>query len=95
MKLNLRSVQRMLVVVAALMTCAACSPFVDRPKLQVSIPADCEQLAKQVPLPAVTMEDDVKASEARHRAALVEANKNLSATGRCQARVRARFANGG
>lgn len=58
----------------------------------MQIPRDCEDLAKEVPLPPVAKGQSAKVSVAKHRAALGEANGNLKATRECQAHQRRRFA---
>jgi hypothetical protein len=76
-------------------TLTACAGLPGSPgKVSVQIPRDCENLAKTVPYPAVTKGQSAKASVARHRAALGQANGNLKATHDCQVSQRERFANG-
>ncbi|MGB3043674.1 MAG: hypothetical protein WBB98_10810 [Xanthobacteraceae bacterium] len=58
----------------------------------VQIPRECEDLAQEVPYPPVYLKQSAKASEARHRAALKQANENLSATRQCQEQQRLRYA---
>jgi hypothetical protein len=61
----------------------------------VQIPRDCEDLAQEVPYPPIYLKQSAKASEARHRAALKQANGNLRATRQCQEQQRQRFAGEG
>lgn len=85
-------------VAAALLmttTLTACAGLPGSPaKVTVQIPRDCENLAKPVPYPTITKGQSAKASVARHRAALGQANGRLEATHDCQASQRERFANG-
>jgi hypothetical protein len=75
------------------MTCAGCKTLGDSPSAPaVQIPRDCEDLAKEVPYPPVTKGQSAKASVAKHRAALGQANGNLKATRECQTHQRQRFA---
>ena len=76
-------------------TLTACAGLPGSPtKASVQIPRDCEDLAKPVPYPGVTKGQSAKASVARHRAALGQANGRLEATHDCQVSQRERFANG-
>lgn len=74
-----------------MMTLSACGSFV---KPEVSLPQDCERLARQVPAPAMKAGDDARAALARHRAALATADARLRATADCQRRLRERYAKG-
>lgn len=60
----------------------------------VQIPRDCENLARTVPYPSVSVGMNPKVALARHRSALGQANGNLKATHECQVSQRERFANG-
>ncbi len=57
-----------------------------------NIPAACEQLARGVGVPGVSEGQDARVVAARHRAALVKANKRLAATRRCQEQMRQEYA---
>jgi hypothetical protein len=78
---------------AVTLTACATSPASQR--VAVQIPRDCEDLARTVPYPAVTVGMSAKVAMARHRAALGQANGNLVATRECQQRQREVFAAGG
>lgn len=56
-----------------------------------NLPAACEQLARGVGLPSVAEGQDARVVAARHRAALVKANKRLEATRRCEAQMRQEY----
>ncbi|CAM5400683.1 hypothetical protein AFEL58S_02030 [Afipia felis] len=74
---------------------AACTGLPDSPtRASLQIPRDCENLAEPVPYPPVSKGQNAKASVARHRAALGQANGRLEATRDCQVAQRERFANG-
>lgn len=76
--------------------CGGCATSPNSPSIaRVQIPRDCEDLAKEVPYPAVLLKQSAKVSEARHRAALKSANLNLRSTRECQARQRQHFAGEG
>lgn len=78
-----------------LATLTACATSPGSPtRASVQIPRDCENLAQPVPYPAVNQGQSAKASVARHRAALGQANGRLEATRDCQAQQRERLANG-
>lgn len=73
--------------------CGGCATLPNSPSApRVQIPRDCEDLAQEVPYPPVYLKQSAKASEARHRASLKQANKNLSATRQCQEQQRLRYA---
>lgn len=77
------------------MTLTACATSPGSPtRASIQIPRDCEDLAQPVPYPPVALKGNAKASVARHRAALGQANGRLEATRDCQAQQRERFANG-
>ncbi len=82
-----------ILMIATLTACAASPGSPSKPAVQ--IPRDCEELAKTVPYPPVAKGQNAKASVARHRAALGQANGNLEATRECQAAQRERFAREG
>ncbi len=73
--------------------CGGCATLPNSPTTPtVQISRDCEDLAQEVPYPPVYLKQSAKVSEARHRAALKQANGNLRATRQCQERQRQRFA---
>jgi hypothetical protein len=59
--------------------------------LQRNIPSTCDQLARGVGVPTVNEGQDARVVAARHRAALVKANKRLEATRRCEAQLRQEY----
>jgi hypothetical protein len=56
-----------------------------------NIPAACEQLARGVGVPTVNEGQDARVVAARHRAALVKANKRLEAARKCEAQLRQEY----
>lgn len=84
-----------LLALSTTLTFAGCATSrIDPAKPAVQIPRDCENLAQPVPYPGLAKGQSAKASLARHRAALGQANGRLSATHACQANQRERFAKG-
>jgi len=62
--------------------------------LERTLPTACEGLATAVPLPSVTKGDDMRAVAARHRAALVQANRRLDSSRKCNTQVRTDYRGG-
>lgn len=82
-----------LALVVSLMTIlSGCTGYGSAP-LSIQLPADCQQLAKTVPLPAIKKGDDIRSLLARHRAGLVKANANLDAVRNCEAKLIAQYGN--
>jgi len=95
MRTNWRNSLRAAAALSMMATLTACAGLPGSPTVaSVQIPRDCENLAEPVPYPPVSKGQNAKASAARHRAALGQANGRLDATRTCQERQRMRFANG-
>lgn len=63
-----------------------------QPPLAVKVPSDCDRNARSVAYPNVTSNMDLGSVAARHRAALVQANKRLAAVRACNEKVRKSYA---
>lgn len=74
---------------------AGCKTISGDEPLNVAIPRDCEELARQVAVPEWRSGMKVKPLLAKTTAALETANGNLDATRACQEAQRERFAAGG
>ena len=77
-------------IVASLLTATlgGCAHSASKVPLARSVPATCERLAERVPLPSISKGDDMRAVAAKHRRALVLANRRLDSSRGCQAGVR-------
>ena len=71
--------------------CASASRDLAAP-LAVEIPATCERLLEQVPLPPVKASDDARAAFLKDDAALITANARLAAGRACLLDLRQRYA---
>ena len=64
----------------------------DAPSAAVSLPATCEKILKQVPLPAIKPTDDARVAFLKDDAALITANGRIGAGHDCVADQRRRYA---
>jgi hypothetical protein len=78
----------------ALSSCASLSPSENSaaPPLAVALPDTCERVLVAVPLPKVAAADDARAAFVRDDAALIAANKRITAGRQCEAELRRSYA---